>query len=90
MQARVVRELVLAALPELGFGGGESLGERLLVRDGCYAGIRFEFEEVSAIWLIEVREVRFVTDAGKVLRTIRLDDIADANIANADITEQAA
>jgi hypothetical protein len=74
MQARAARELMLATLPELGFGGAKSLGERLLVRDGRYAGIRFEFEAVSAVWLIDAGEVRFITSAGKLLKTVHVDN----------------
>jgi hypothetical protein len=73
-----VRELVTTTLEELGLGDATSLGERLVCSDRYYVGVRFAFEGVSAIWLSHAGHIRFVDDAGKLLRVVRLAASQDA------------
>ena len=72
-----VRDLVAMTLNRLGLGGAKSLGERLC-SDGCNVGVRFAFDGVSAIWLDDSPHVRFVDDAGKLLKVVRLTAGQDA------------
>jgi hypothetical protein len=67
-----VRELVATTLNRLGLGSAKSLGERLVCSEGYNVGVRFAFDGVSAIWLGNSRHVRFVDDAGKLLKVVRL------------------
>jgi len=70
MDAIRLRELVLANLDELGLGKALWLGERLLFRDRYYVGTCFDFEGVSAIWLSDAAEVRFVDERGALLKAV--------------------
>jgi hypothetical protein len=65
-----MRELVMTTLDDLGFGSAQPLGEQLLLRDRFYVGVRFAFEGVSAIWLMDADHLRFVDDTGKLLKTV--------------------
>jgi hypothetical protein len=67
-----IRELVTTTLDRLGLGNAKPLGECLLCSERYYVGIRFSFEGVSAIWLENSDLVRFVDDAGKLLKVARL------------------
>jgi hypothetical protein len=67
-----IRDLVTTTLSRLGLGSAKSLGERLVCSEGYDVGVRFAFEGVSAIWLGNSGHVRFVNDAGKLLRVVRL------------------
>ena len=67
-----IRDLVTTTLNRLGLGGAKSLGEQLVCSEGYDVGVRFAFEGVSAIWLGNSGHVRFVNDAGKLLRVVRL------------------
>jgi hypothetical protein len=74
-----VRELVATTLNRLGFGSAKSLGERLVCSESCQVGIRFAFDGVSAIWLGNSRHIRFVDDAGKLPKVVRLTAGQDVN-----------
>jgi hypothetical protein len=78
-----VRELVAMTLNKLGLGNVKSLGERLVCSEGYNVGVRFAFDGVSAIWLGNSRYIRFVDDAGKLLKVVRLT-------ARQDVTRKAA
>jgi hypothetical protein len=78
-----VREFVMNTLCLLGFGKAKSLGEQLVCLDNSYVGVRFTFEGVSAIWLNDASIVRFVDDAGKVLKVVRFT-------RSQDVTKKAA
>jgi hypothetical protein len=67
-----VRELVAMTLNKLGLGNVKSLGERLVCSEGYNVGVRFAFDGVSAIWLGNSHHIRFVDDAGKLLKVVRL------------------
>jgi hypothetical protein len=68
-----MRELVMTTLNDLGFGNAQPLGEHVLLRDRFYVGVRFAFEGVSAIWLVDADHLRFVDDTGKLLKTVSFD-----------------
>jgi hypothetical protein len=72
MDAIRLRELVLANLEELGCGKALWVGERLLFRDRYFVGTCFDFEGVSAIWLSDAAELRFVDDRGVLLKAVTL------------------
>jgi hypothetical protein len=78
-----VRELVAMTLNKLGLGNVKSLGERLVCSEGYNVGVRFAFDGVSAIWMGNSRHIRFVDDAGKLLKVVRLT-------ASQDVTRKAA
>jgi hypothetical protein len=67
-----VRDLVMTTLGRLGLGSATELGEQLVCYENCRVGVRFAFEGVSAIWLNDASLVRFVDDAGKLLKVVRL------------------
>jgi hypothetical protein len=67
-----LRELVTRTLDRLGFGNAKSFGEQLVCYNNCRVGVRFAFEGVSAIWLSDASLVRFVDDAGNLLKVVRL------------------
>jgi hypothetical protein len=67
-----IRELVMRTLCLLGLGNAKSLGEQLVCLDNSQVGVRFAFEGVSAIWLNDAGIIRFVDDAGKMLKVVRL------------------
>jgi hypothetical protein len=68
-----MRELVRTTLDELGFGNAQPLGEQVLSRDPFYVCVCFAFEGVSAIWLVDADQLRFVDDKGKLLKIVRFD-----------------
>ena len=67
-----VRELVAMTLNSLGLGSAKSQGEWLVCSEGYNVGIRFAFEGVSALWIGNSGHIRFVDDAGKLLKVARL------------------
>ncbi len=70
MDAIRLRELVLANLDGLGRGKARWVGERLLFRNRYYVGTCFDFEGISAIWLSDAAEVRFVDERGTLLKAV--------------------
>jgi hypothetical protein len=70
-----VRELVMTTLDRLGFSNPKSFGRCLLCHDYSRVGVRFAFEGVTAIWW--GNHVRFVDDAGKLLKVVRLNATPD-------------
>ena len=72
MEPTEIRDLVTTTLSDLGFGDAKSLGYHVLHRNRQYAGVRFDFEGVSAIWLLDSDDLRFVDGTGKLLKTVRL------------------
>ena len=65
-----MRELVMTTLDDLGLGNAQPVGEKVLFRDRFYVGVRFAFEGVSAIWLVDADHLRIVDDAGKLLKIV--------------------
>ena len=68
-----IRDLVTTTLNGLGLGSARSLGEQLVCCDNSRVGVRFAFEGVTAIWLNDASLVRFVDDAGKLLKVVRFN-----------------
>jgi hypothetical protein len=66
--------VVKSTLNDLGRATAKPLGERLLFRDRCFVGISFDFEDVSAIWLTAIQQLKFVDAAGGLLKVVSLGD----------------
>ena len=81
MRVSDVRQLIATTLHDLDLGDAKPVGERLLIRDRFYLGCRFDFEGVSAIWLEEARQVRFVADSGILLKIIRVNADGGGGVA---------
>ncbi len=81
MKVSDVRQLIAMTLRELGLANAKPKGERLLTQDRFYVGCQFDFEGVSAIWLVDEEQVRFVTDSGKLLKIIRLRENSGGEVA---------
>jgi hypothetical protein len=64
---------VVAALSGLGFGAVKSLDYHVLFRCRHHAGVRFAFEGVLAIWLVDADYLRFVDSTGNLFKIVRLD-----------------
>ena len=80
MTVTSVRALVQAGLHELGLVNAVSLGERYLIRSGGFAGILFEFEEVSAIYLVNADHLKFVNNSGEVLKLLPIEHSQDVAV----------
>lgn len=77
MDVRQVRQQVVTSIEERGLGSAALIGETVLVRGGCYAGRRFVFEELEAVWLVDSDRVSLVANDGELLPPIDLK--ADAS-----------
>lgn len=77
MDAREVRQRVVQAIEERGLGASTLIGETVLVRGGYYAGRRFVFEDLEAVWLIDSDRIALVANDGELLPPIELN--ADAS-----------
>lgn len=86
MKVNDVRQLIVATLQDLGFRGLEPQGERILTQNRFYIGCRFDFAGVSAIWLEEAGQVRFIDASGKLLKIVRIP----TETGNAAIVDRAA
>ena len=73
MAIKNVRALMQAGLHELGLENATSLGERYLIRSGNFAGIEFQFEEVSAIYWVNADQIKFVSKDGQVLKQLPIE-----------------
>lgn len=69
-----VQDAMKVTLAELGRADCRPLGERILFRDRCVVGMSFDFEGVSAVWLIALGELKFLDDAGQLLAVVSLLD----------------
>ncbi len=67
-----VQEALKSTLSELGRGNAQPLGERVLFRDRCLVGMSFDFEGVSAIWLIALGQIKFLDSSGELLAVVSL------------------
>ena len=72
-----VRASVQAGLQELGFETAVSLGEKYLIRSGCFAGVLFEFEGIKAIYFFDADQIKFVGKSGEVLKPLSLEHRPD-------------
>ena len=72
--ASSVREIILNMLPELGMDSADFC-ETILIRDGHYAGRRFEFAGGRAIWFVNEDQVKFYSESA-LLKTLRLTEVA--------------
>lgn len=77
MDVRQVRQQVVTAIEERGLGSAALIGETVLVRGGYYAGRRFVFEDLEAVWLVDSDRVSLVANDGELLPPIDLK--ADAS-----------
>jgi hypothetical protein len=76
-----VREIVLRTLKELRLASVPPREEAILLRAGYYAGHRYEFEGVHAIWMRDVDQVAFYGPQGQVLKVVELPPASRANRA---------
>ncbi len=70
MPSPAIRELVFQTVKQLGCESTTLLGEIILIRDGQYAGRRFEFEGLRAVWWIGAGRIDFHADTGALLRSV--------------------
>lgn len=68
-----IREILFRNVQELGYESAPVLGEIILIREGKYAGRRFEFEGLRATWWIEASRIDIHTDSGELLRRVAVD-----------------
>jgi hypothetical protein len=64
------RDLVHAALTELGLGSREACQETVLVRGGFCVGRRFLFETAEAVWIEAEARIDLYDRDGQLLRTV--------------------
>lgn len=72
MDVREVRQRVADAIGERGLGSPTLLGETVLIQRGYYAGRRFIFADVEAVWRAGAGEVLLSTHEGESLPPISL------------------
>ena len=72
MDVREVRQRVEQAIGQRGLGSPELMGETVLIQGGCYAGRRFIFADVEAVWRAGADEVALTTHEGESLPPILL------------------
>ena len=68
-----VRERVRSIVNALGHGNAKSLGCQVVYRSGCFAGIRFAFETMHAVWLSDSDHIRCFDNDGKLIKLVRLN-----------------
>lgn len=50
----------------------EPQGERIILKKSYYAGRRFQFDKMSAVWLLDADEVKLFDRVGTLLTTLPL------------------
>ena len=73
MRIQEIRELAAKTLHELGFADSKPASESLLIKDRYYLGCRFSFDGISALWLEEAGQLRFIDDTGKLVKIVKLN-----------------
>jgi hypothetical protein len=73
MRVSEIRQLIATTFDDLGLGDAKPAGERLLIAESYYVGCRFDYEGASVVWLEESGQLRFFSDAGKLLKIIKLN-----------------
>ncbi|HUY36076.1 MAG TPA: hypothetical protein VMV69_25275 [Pirellulales bacterium] len=72
---QAIRELVFQTVRQLGCESATVLGETILIRDGKYAGRRFEFVDgLEALWLIDADRIDFHAGSGELLRSLVVEN----------------
>jgi hypothetical protein len=73
-QIETVRKVVLDTLAELGMpdANWSLVNETILVRDRRYAGRRFGFEGIQAVWLASQGSIEFYAEDDQLLKTVSL------------------
>lgn len=72
MDVLQVRQRVQEAIQERGLGSSALIGETILVQGGYYAGRRFIFEEIEAVWRTGSDQVSLFTNDGASLPPVWL------------------
>ncbi len=80
---QTVRQLVLATLAQLGLSQAMPYGEIVLLRDRQYAGRRFNYEGVQAVWSIAKGTIEFVGEDGQLLQTVQVEGKAGSSAGQA-------
>jgi hypothetical protein len=65
-----IRELVFQTVRQLRGESSTLLGETILIRDGQYAGRRFEFDGLEAVWRTDTGRIDFHADSGVLVRSL--------------------
>lgn len=80
MELSEIRDIVQAAVRDLGLPVTEPLWETVLVADGSLRGYRFEFDNLRAFWFKQSRTVELYTADWRQLEVI---DLGQRTIAEA-------
>jgi hypothetical protein len=65
-----IRQAVIDTASELGISDAAICRTVILTRDGHYAGYRFPFDDIQAVWLVDEDLIRFHADDGALLKTV--------------------
>ena len=65
-----IRQAVIDAAAELGVSEAVISRTVILTRDGHYAGYRFLFDGIQAVWLMDENVIRFHAGDGALLKTV--------------------
>ena len=65
-----IRQAVIDVASELGVSDAAISRTIILTRDRNYAGQRFLFDGIQAVWLMDENVIRFYADDGALLKTV--------------------
>ena len=66
------QQLAAAREAVLKLAGDSAIGERILIRDGHYAGHRFTFDDGYAVWFLDERQVKIHRHDSTLLKVVAL------------------
>lgn len=73
-QILAVQEVVVRTLSAMGVPNAAGVVRTYLVCDRCFLGHKFRAQGVHAIWAVDSPTIRFFSDAGQLLRSVRIDE----------------
>ena len=71
-----VRKVVVDTVAKIRPGNANTWSEVILIRDGRFAGWRFEFEDVRAVWLAESDRIEVTFDDEESPMVVSLNDLS--------------